>query len=51
MHQRESMAILGFVHVVSGDENGMPRRRKLVDQIPEIAARNGIDTGCRLVQK
>ena len=51
VHQRDAMAVFGFVHVMRGDEDGVAGRGKLVDQLPEVAARDGIDAAGRLVQK
>ena len=45
------MAVLGFVHVMRADEDGVAGGGKLVDQIPEGAARDGVDAGGGLVQK
>ena len=51
VHQRDAMAVLGFVHVVRGDEDGVAGLGKLVNQLPETAARDRIDAAGGLVQK
>src|SRR6266446_8459523 len=44
-------ATLGFVHVVSGDEEGDAVTGKLEEEIPELAARDGVDAGRWLVEE
>src|SRR6267143_5378005 len=44
-------AALGFVHVVSGDEEGDAMTGKLEEEIPELAARDRIDARGGLVEK
>src|SRR6266436_9219407 len=44
-------AALGFVHVVSGDEEGDAMTGKLEQEIPELAARDRIDARGGLVEK
>src|SRR5712691_3120232 len=44
-------AALGFVHVVSGDEEGDAVTGKLEEEIPELAARDGVDAGRWLVEE
>jgi len=44
-------AALGFVHVVRGDEEGDAVARKLEEQIPELASRNGIDACSGLIEE
>ena len=51
VHQRDAMAVFGFVHVVGGDENSVAGCGKLVDQVPETAPGDGIDAAGGLVQK
>ena len=51
IHQREAVAILGFVHVVGADEDGVAGGGKLIDQIPEGAAGDGVDAGGGFVQE
>ena len=51
INQRQAMAVFRFVHVVRGDQNGMAGFGKLIDQVPEAAARDGIDARSGLVQK
>ena len=45
------MAALGLVHVVGGDEHGDAFGGELVDLVPELAPRLGIDAGGRLVEQ
>ena len=49
--QYDSITVLGFIHVVNGDENRDPLMGEVVDQRPEAPSRNRIDAGGRLVQK
>ena len=51
IHQRQPVAVLGFVHVVGADENGVAGARHFANQIPECPARDGIDSRSRLIQK
>src|SRR2546421_5912750 len=44
-------AALGFVHVVSGDEEGDAMTGKLEEEIPELAARDRIDARGGLVEE
>src|SRR5579859_260362 len=44
-------ATLGFVHVVGCDEKSDALRGKLEKKIPELAARDGVDAGGRLVEE
>src|SRR5437660_10606866 len=44
-------AALGFVHVVSGDKERDAMPRKLEEQIPELAARDGVDAGSGLIEE
>src|SRR6267143_3762923 len=44
-------AALGFVHVVSGDEEGDAMTGKLEEEIPALAARDRVDAGGGLVEK
>ena len=48
---RNAMAVLGLVEVMSRDEDGDAASRQLLDKAPELAAGNRIDASCRLVQK
>ena len=41
----------GFVHVMCRDKQRDPTPRQFEKQVPEIASRNGIDSGCRFVKK
>ena len=47
----QPMAALRFIHVVRGDEKRQPLGGELMDLLPEIAARFGIDAGGRLVEQ
>src|SRR5580658_1075929 len=51
VNERQAMAILGLIHVVRSDENGLAGFGEIVDQVPKRAARNGVYTGRGLVQK
>src|SRR5260370_24342195 len=44
-------AALGFVHVVRGDEERDAVPRKFEEEIPELAASDGVDPGSRLVEE
>ena len=46
-----AVAVLGLVQVVRGDEDGDAGARQLVDQPPELPARQRIDTAGRLVEE
>jgi len=50
VHQRQAMAILGLIHVVRADENGVAGARQVLDQRPEDARAMG-PRRSRLVQK
>ena len=50
-HQPETVALLGLLQVVSGDQNRRPGVGEAVDQPPERAPRDRVDAGGRLVQK
>ena len=62
IHQRQAVAVFGFVHVVRADENGVAGCGKLVDQIPEArrarwgprpevgSSRNSTGGSCRMAQ-
>ena len=47
----DAPAALGLVHVMRRDENGETVARHVVDEIPELAARLGVDTRRRLVEQ
>ena len=49
--QRQPIAVFGLLHVVRGDKDGDALLRHLVNQVPELAARDGIDSGGGLVEK
>ena len=49
--ERQPIAVLGLFHVVRGDEDGDALGGHLVNQVPELAARDGIDAGGGLVEK
>ncbi len=44
-------AAFGFVHVVRGDEKSDALAGKFKEQIPKLAAGDGIDAGGRLIEK
>src|SRR6266851_340581 len=44
-------AALGFVHVMRGDEKGDAMAGKLEEEIPELAARDGVDAGSGLIEE
>ena len=43
VHQRQAIAVFGFVHVVRGDEDGDAVAAHPLNQFPEQAARERID--------
>ena len=47
----DALAALGLVHVVGRDEHGQAVAGHVVDQVPELAARLGVDAGRRLVEQ
>src|SRR5258706_4115536 len=51
IHQRDAMAILGFVDVMRGDEDGAAGGGELIDQIPKTAARDGVDAASGFVEE
>ena len=51
MQQRDAMAALGFVEISGRCENRHAFRGQLVKDAPEVAARNRIDAGGRLIQQ
>src|SRR6476619_6129003 len=51
MDDRNAMAMLGFVEVMGGDEHRGPALRQIVDEVPELAAGDGVDAAGRLVQE
>ncbi len=50
-HQHQMIAILGLVHEMGGDHDGHPRFGQMVDALPELAPRQRIDAGGRLIEK
>ena len=50
-NQRQSVAVLGLLHVMRSYKNGNALLGHLMNQIPELAPRNGIDAGGRLIEK
>ena len=51
VHKANPVAVLGFIHVMSGDENGRPLRGELVNQVPELTPRHRVDAAGRLIQE
>src|SRR5687767_15666300 len=49
-HDRDAIAVLGFVHVVRRDEDGR-RLRGGIDHFPELPPGDGVDSASRLVEK
>ncbi len=45
------LAELGLVHVVGGDQDGHALAGHVVDELPELAAADGVDAGGRFVEK
>ena len=45
------MAAFGLVHVMGGDEHGDALGGKVVDLVPELTPRLGIDAGGGLVEQ
>ena len=52
VHRHQPVEALGFVHVRGGDHHAhlRPARADRVDEVPELAARQRIDAGGRLVE-
>ena len=52
VHRHQPVEALRFVHIGGGDNDAhlRPARADRVDEIPELAARQGIDAGGRLVE-
>src|SRR5213594_1501898 len=50
-HQAQAIALLGFLEIVDGHENGGARIRQPVNHGPESTARQGVDPRSRLVKK
>ena len=50
VHQRNARTPLRFIEVGRGHHDGDAARQELRQQLPELPARDGIDTGRRLVQ-
>ena len=50
-HDGDTVAILRLVHIVGGDKDRNASFGSLVDQLPELAAGDGIDTSGRFVQE
>src|SRR6185437_1459680 len=51
IHQRDPMAVFGFVHVVGGDEYSVALGGELINQIPERSPGDWIHATGRLVQE
>ena len=51
INEGEAVTVLGLVHVMRGHEDARAAFGQIVDQIPERAARDGIDSGGRFVEK
>ena len=51
LDQRYTVATVGFVHVGRGDDDREPRGLQVVQQVPELAARDGVDAGGRFVKE
>ena len=51
VHESDAMAALGLVEIRRGDEDGEALRRQVGEDIPELAARDGIDAGGWLVEQ
>ena len=47
----DALAAFGLVHVVGRYQDGQPVGRHVVDEVPELAARLGVDAGGRLVEQ
>src|SRR6185312_5591883 len=50
-HDRDAVAVLGFVHVVRRDEHGRAAVRRLVDHLPELPTGDWVDAARRLVEQ
>ena len=51
LDQRHAVATVGLVHVGRGDDDREPRGLQVVQQVPELAARDGVDAGGRFVEE
>ncbi len=50
VQKNDAAAAFGFVEIRRGHQDGEAAREKLGEQLPELPARDGIDTGRRLVE-
>ena len=48
--QQQSLAVLGFVHDVTGDDQADAVARELPEQLPEVAAKHRIEADCGFVE-
>ena len=51
VQEPNSMAAFGLVEIGSGGENGDALGEKRIENLPEIAARDRIDSVCRLIEQ
>src|SRR4029077_14409912 len=51
LNQRNAIAAIGLVHVRRRHDDRQPGRFQPAEQIPELAARHGVEAGRRLVEK
>jgi hypothetical protein len=49
--ERDAIAVLGFVHVVGGDDDANPVAGERIDEVPEAPPRGGVHPGGRLVEE
>src|SRR5690606_14620995 len=51
LHEGHAVATPGLVHVGGGDDDGEPGVAQLSEEVPELAARYGVDSRGRLVEE
>ena len=51
VHEGHPVAVLGFIHVMGGDEDRRALSRQFVDQVPELAAGHRVHAAGRLVEE
>ena len=50
-HDGDTVTILRLIHIMGGDEDRDPPGSRFIDQLPELAAGDGIDASGRLIQE
>ena len=50
-NKRHAVAVLGLVHVVSGNENGLPAAGEVVYKVPEVSPHDRVNAGRGFIEK